>query len=66
MDRGKVILFEESSMKRVGSKDAGIADAHGVFRRMENENAYLIRGYSDQALFCERPCGLILLKGVNL
>jgi len=65
--RGDAFLFDPKSLKRVGSQDIsnmtpGRSDE--IFMHSQTLSAYLIRVYSNQAIFCERPATAVKITSI--
>lgn len=64
---GEAFCYPKSHLRRVGAyeismKTPGYGDE--MFRQLENNAAFELRAYTDQALFSERPSHLIKLFGI--
>jgi hypothetical protein len=65
---GYAYLFPKSAFERIGSSDVTFEQPGfegKFFRLMENQNGYELRGYSDQALFCDAIGQCTLLKYIK-
>lgn len=65
--RGDAFLFDPKSLKRVGSQDIsnttpGRSDE--IFMHSQTLSAYLIRVYSNQAIFCEKPAAMVKITSI--
>jgi hypothetical protein len=65
--RGDAFLFNPKDLKRVGSQDIsnttpGRSDE--IFMHSQTLSAYLIRVYSNQAIFCEKPAAMVKLTSI--
>jgi hypothetical protein len=64
---GFAYMFPPEELMRVGSTDITFkrpGSGDDFFRELDNSAGYELRAYSDQALFCNTPARLILLKDV--
>lgn len=65
---GEGFIFPKKRLKRVGAQDLSFKTpgrADEIFLHLQDKNAYELRIYGNQALFCEAPAKCVKLTGIT-
>jgi hypothetical protein len=65
---GEGFIFPKKRLKRVGAADLSFKTpgrADEIFLHLPDKNAYELRIYGNQALFCEAPAKCVKLTGIT-
>lgn len=67
---GHSVFFDPETLKRIGSAELGMGvpgsgDERQIYFHLESKNAFELRTYTDQALFCVAPNKLVHISGLT-
>ena len=64
---GIALAYPSNLLKRVGAYEISMKTPgydNEMFRLLEDKAAFELRVYTDQALFCERPSHVLIIKNI--